>query len=431
MSDSRTPAHAAAQASAYAAGPQASAYAAAETAAREAYGRLLAWLAWQWRDIAAAEDALAEALASALEHWPREGVPLSPQGWLLTTAKRNLLKAARRTRLAEDPTVTVLFPTDADFAAEAPDLPDDRLRLMFVCTHPAIDAGVRSALMLQTVLGLDAARIARAFVISPEAMTKRLTRAKAKIKATGLRFEEPDGHERPQRLQAVLEAIYAAYTLHWDHPQEGQAGELAGEAMFLAELAAATPPPSAEALGLAALLLLCEARRPARIDAQGAFVPLPQQDVRRWNRPMIERANALLAAAAQQSQPGPYQLEAAIQSAHASRLYTGATPWVDIVQLYERLLATSPTIGAHIGHAIAVAQACNDPQAGLALLDSLSPRPPAHHQPWWAARAFLLAEAGATAEAAAAYAEALAHAQEPVLRRYLQERLTGLRGCLH
>ena len=244
---------------------------AAEAAARHAYGRLLSWLAWQWRDIAAAEDALADALLAALLSWPSDGVPDRPEAWLLTAARRNLLKVARHRRVTEDPTVTVLLCDDNSAAAEPPAVPDARLRLMFVCAHPAIDAPLRSLLMLQTVLGIDAARIARACLVAPEAMTKRLVRAKAKIKATGLRFEEPEARELPQRLAAVLEAIYGACTLDWNEgalaaPEES----LADEALHLARLAASLLPDEPEALGLLALLELNASRAAARTDCPGS-----------------------------------------------------------------------------------------------------------------------------------------------------------------
>ncbi len=411
---------------------QARSRAAAETAVRQSYGRLLAWLAWQWRDIAAAEDALSEALATALATWPRDGVPDSPEGWLMTAAKRQLLKAARRQRRAEDPQLTVLLPGEHDEAPPAPAVPDSRLRLMFVCAHPAIDATVRSALMLQTVLGLDAARIAQAFLVSPEAMGKRLVRAKAKIKATGIRFEPPAADELPQRLDAVLDAIYGSYTLHWGRADEAAARALADEALFLAELVAAQLPDDAEALGLLALLLLCEARRPARLDAAGEFVPLDQQDTTRWHAATIERANGLLARAAALGDSGPFQVEAAIQAAHCHRRHGGATPWADIAVLYERLVALHPGLGARIGHALAAATAADDPALGLRLLDAIDSPAMQAHQPWWAARAHLLAQLPARQpEAADACSQALALSTEPALQRHLARRLAALRGQLH
>ena len=392
--------------------------AAAETAARHSYGRLLAWLAWQWRDVAAAEDALAEAFATALERWPVDGVPASPDAWLLTAARRRLLMAARRQRLADDPTLTVLWPNEHEAAPDAPALPDTRLRLLFVCAHPAIDAGVHSALMLQTVLGLDAARIASAFLVKPETMTKRLVRAKSRIRATGLRFEEPEPQEWPERLASVLEAIYGAYTLHWGQVDDTASGELAAEAMFLAELVAAHLPDEPEALGLVALLWLCEARRPARSEV---FQPLHEQDARRWDHALVARANAALLRAAAHRSAGPYQLEAAIQAAHVQGHIDGRVPWDGIVRLYERLLALAPTVGAQIAHAVAVAHA-RDARAGLALLEAIAADRVASHQPWWAAHAHLLAMDEAHDAAAAAFGRTLALTVEPRLRDWIETR---------
>lgn len=401
---------------------------AAEAAARHHRGRLLAWLAWQWRDIAAAEDALAEAFALALAQWPQRGVPDSPEGWLLTAAKRQLLMAARRQRLAEDPALTVLFPGEDDAAPEAPALPDGRLRLLFVCGHPAIEATMRSALMLQTVLGLEASQIASAFLIKPEAMTKRLVRAKAKIKATGIRFEEPEASELPGRLHAVLEAIYGAYTLHWGHADDDSAGQLASEALYLAELVAAQLPSEPEALGLVALLWLCEARRPARRAAGGAYLPLHEQDTRLWDAGRIAQANQALARAAALRAPGPMQLEAAIQAAHVHGRLDGAVPWASIVQLYEQLLLLAPTVGAQIGHAVALAQASGQPQRGLERLGAIEPERVTSHQPWWAARAHLLARAGALEAAQHAYGRALALTADPALREWLAAQSKALEG---
>ena len=395
------------------------AQAAAEAAARHSYGRLLAWLAWQWRDVAAAEDALAEAFATALERWPHDGMPAAPDAWLLSAAKRRLLMAARRQRLADDPTLTVLWPDEYAAAPDTAALPDARLRLLFVCAHPAIDAGVHSALMLQTVLGLDAARIASAFLVKPEAMTKRLVRAKAKIRATGLRFEEPPSDEWSARLASVLEAIYGAYTLHWGLADDADSGELAGEARFLAELVASQLPDEPEALGLVALLWHCEARRPAR---RAAFQPLHEQDAAQWDHALIAGANAALLQASTHRSPGPFQLEAAIQAAHAQGRLEGRVPWHDITRLYERLLELAPTVGARIAHAVAVAHAAPDPAAGLRLLDAIEPERVASHQPWWAARAHLLAMAGAHADAASAYGRALGLTVEPRLREWLEQR---------
>ncbi len=400
---------------------------AAETAARHSYGRLLSWLAWQWRDIAAAEDALADAFALALTRWPVDGVPSAPDAWLLTTARRQLLMATRRERLADDPRLTVLWPSDQDAQPEALAIPDSRLRLMLVCAHPAIDVGVRSALMLQTVLGLDAASIASAFLVKPEAMTKRLVRAKRKIKMAGIRYEEPEHADWPARLEAVLEAIYATYTLHWGSAEEATGRQLADEAIYLARLTSTLLPSEPEALGLASLLSYAQARRPAQRDALGGFIPLDEQDTDLWDRGLLAQADALLAAAATHGRPGPYQLEAAIQAAHMEGLKTHSVPWSDMARLYESVQALAPTLGAAIGHAVAVAHSANDPHSGLRLLDAIEQSRVADHAPWWAARARLLAWARLDAAASEAYRRACALTADPAVREWLTRRLDSLR----
>ncbi len=400
--------------------------AAAERAARHHYGRLVAWLAWQWRDIAGAEDALGEAFARALARWPADGVPDAPQAWLLAVARRELLVAARRRRLAEDPALRALFPGDDEVAPEPAAVPDERLRLMFVCAHPAIAAEVRSALMLQVVLGLDAARIASAFLVKPDAMGKRLSRAKTKIRETGIRFEEPEARELPERVAAVLEAVYGAYTLHWGDVDDAARGQLADEALYLAELVAAQMPTQPEALGLAALLGLCEARRAASRDGAGAFVALDEQDPARWNAALERRAEDALARAAALASPGPYQLEACIQAAHMHGRRAGSVPWDAIVTLYAALVQVAPSVGAHIGHAVATARSTGDPAAGLALLDALDATQVTQHQPWWAARAHLLAAAGRREPAVEAYGRALALTAQPAVRDWLAARLRSV-----
>lgn len=397
-------------------------------AARASYGRLLAWLARQWRDIAAAEDALADAFTAALERWPADGVPDAPEGWLLAAARRRLVDGARRRRRAEDPAFRAVIEADplveTSFA-----VPDERLRLLFVCAHPAIDPSIRAALMLQTVLGLDAARIGSAFLVSPDAMAKRLVRAKAKIKAAGIRFELPEPEELKPRVDAVLEAVYGA----WVVAASGTAGAadespsgLDVEALHLAELVATALPDDAEALGLFALLLACAARAPARLDPSGAFVPLDRQDPGRWDRSAIAHAGVLLERAAALNDRGPFQLEAAIQLAHCHRIHGGPTPWPDIVRLYDALLAIAPTIGARLGHAIAVAEATGDPARALALVDAIAPDAAlAAHQPWWATRAHLLAAAGRHAAAAEAFNRASALAADPAMRAWLAARASA------
>ena len=302
--------------------PSSDAASAAAAAARRSYGRLVAFLAARSHDIAAAEDALSDAFAAALVHWPRDGVPEAPEAWLLTAARRRLHDAWRHGRVAAEAeeTMRIVF-SDLPVDLGAQPFPDERLKLMFVCAHPAIAAAARPALMLQVVLGLDAARMASAFLVSPSALSQRLVRAKTKIRAAGIAFEVPEAAEWPARLGDVLEAIYAAYGTGWDDVAgtDAAAGGLTREAIDLAAMLTSLLPEAAEAWGLLALLALCQARAGARRDAAGNYVPLAAQDTALWDRELLAVGERALHRAAGRAAPGAYQLEAAIQSAHTQR----------------------------------------------------------------------------------------------------------------
>jgi predicted RNA polymerase sigma factor len=396
-----------------------------EQAARDSYGRLLAFLSARSRDVAAAEDALSDAFKSALETWPRTGIPEKPEAWLLTAARRKLIDGVRHTRVKGEAIPTLLTLVDeAQDIANADDIfPDDRLKLLFICAHPAIDSGIRTPLMLQTVLGLDAARIASAFLVQPSAMGQRLSRAKAKIRVARLGFELPTANELPPRLNAVLEAIYAAYGSGWDDVAgaDPRRKGLASEAIDLGRLLSRLVPDQPEALGLLALMLHCEARRDARRTSVGGFVPLSEQDVARWSTSMIEEAEQSLNAAAKGAQLGRFQLEAAIQSAHAQRAQTGHTDWEAVALLYEALVHLAPTTGALVGRAAAVAEA-RGAEAGLGLLEAIPRDSINNYQPYWAVAAHLLMRMKRLDEASAAYSRAIGLCEAPAMREFLMRQ---------
>jgi RNA polymerase sigma-70 factor (ECF subfamily) len=401
---------------------------AADRGARAAYGRLVAWLAARWRDVAAAEDALGDALLAALESWPRDGVPDKPDAWLFTTAHRRLLDAARRAGVRADAAADLRLAMDHTADTSRNIFPDERLKLLFVCAHPAIDEAVRTSLMLQTVLGLDAARIAAAFVVEPATMSQRLVRAKAKIRDTGIRFEVPDARELAPRLDAVLDAIYAAYGTGWEDVAgaDPRRRGLAEEAIWLGRLITHLLPEEPEALGLLALMLHCEARRLARRDAAGRYVPLSEQETTRWSRPMLEEAERTLEAAAVHAAPGRFQLEAAIQSAHAQRALTGHVDWEAIALLYEWLLRLAPTIGARVGRAAALAEA-KGPAPALTALMEIPAADVATYQPYWALHGHLLAALGRAPEARDSYAQAIGLSEDPAARAFLRARAAAVR----
>src|SRR6266852_3104561 len=365
---------------------------AVEQAARDSYGRLLAFLAARSRDVAAAEDALGDAFRAALEAWPRTGVPEKPEAWLLTAARRRLTDGARHARVQADSVPTLLAAAEEAQALASTEtlFPDERLALLFICAHPAINAAARTPLMLQTVLGLDAARIASAFLVQPAAMGQRLSRAKAKIRDAGIAFAVPEASELGRLLLRLL-------------------------------------PGEPEAQGLLALMLHCEARRAARRSASGEYVPLSEQDTALWSEPLIAQAQELLIAAERAGRIGRFQLEAAIQSMHARRAWAGSTDWEAVALLYEGLVRLAPTIGALVGRAAAIAEA-RDAATGWALLQAIPAEAVLSYQPYWALAAHLLQRLGRADEAAAAYSRAIGLCEDSAMRAFLTRQRERARG---
>lgn len=411
-------------------GGDAEARAMAEAVARRSYGKLVAFLAARSRDVAGAEDALADAFTAALVDWPVNGIPANPEGWLVTAARRRSIDTLRRrqTASAGEAHLTLLAEELDEAMAEAGLIPDERLRLMFACAHPAIDEAIRAPLILQTVLGFDAAAIGSAFLVAPATMGQRLVRAKARIREAGIPFRVPEADELPPRLEAVLDAIYAAFAEGWTDAAgtETRRRNLADEAIWLGRLVAHLLPAEPEALGLLALMLHAEARRPARRDHAGLYVPLAAQDATLWNGGLIDEAEALLHRAAGMGRIGRYQIEAAIQSAHVVRRRAGTSDWPAIVALYDALVALTGSPVAAVNRAVALAEA-KGPAIGLAALDALADdRRLGEYQPWWAARAELLARAGRTAEASEAYGRAIGLEPDTAVRDFLASRRAAL-----
>ncbi|MBC8136214.1 MAG: RNA polymerase subunit sigma-70 [Fibrella sp.] len=405
---------------------------AVEAALRESYGRLVAYLAGRNGDLAGAEDALSEAFVAALETWQRTGVPEKPEAWLLTVARNRILDGVRRAKRGIaiqttfrsgvlDAQSRVRWETIWEATLE-PSFPDERLKLLFLCAHPAIDPRIQTPLLLQTVLGIDAARIASAFLVAPATMGQRLVRAKAKIRDAGIRFEVPDSSELPERLSAVLEAIYAAYGTGWEDVTGagGQRG-FATEAISLTRLVVRLLPDEPEAMGLLALLLFCEARSDSRRDGNGGFVPLREQNIAQWDHKQILEAEQWLRNAARTQKMGRFQLEAAIQSAHIQQAVSGRENNKAIVILYEGLVRFAPTVGAYTAYAIATAEA-HGAAAGLAILDTLPSEVTPGYQPYWVGRAYLLVALGRFEEARAAYRKAIGLSEDPAVRSYLTRR---------
>jgi RNA polymerase sigma-70 factor (ECF subfamily) len=402
---------------------------AAERVARESYGRLVAFLAARTRDVAGAEDALGEAFAAALRMWPVDGVPNNPDAWLLTVARRRQTDSIRRrqTRTSGEEHLTLMADEIAAAAEDGVAIPDRRLALMFACAHPAIERGLRAPLILQTILGLTAEDISAAFLIPPATMGQRLVRAKTRIKDAGIPFRVPEKEELGERVQAVLDAIYAAYAKGWNEIGEAGVPEIADEAIWLGRLVVSLMPEEPEAKGMLALMYYAEARRSARRDACGAYVPLEEQDTSLWEDSQIHLAESLLADANAGGPTGRYQLEAAIQSAHIARRLGGVPTWPAIVQLYDHLYALTRSPVVILNRAVALAETEGPAPALDAMAPLANDKRMQSYQPYWAARGHLLAQTGATAEAREAFTIAIGLTTDDAVTAYLLHKREALR----
>ncbi|MET1413923.1 DUF6596 domain-containing protein [Roseibium sp. HPY-6] len=387
---------------------------AAEMAARESYGRLLAFLSSRTHDIAMAEDMLADAFVKALTHWQEHGIPDNPDAWLLTTARNRLTDRQRH---------QARFPTDSEIPemttgeAFEENVPDKRLSLMMVCAHPAIAADLHVPLMLQTVLGLEAKTIAGLFLVSPAALAKRLVRAKAKIRDAGIPFELPDEDRLPERSAKLLEALYALHAHDWLEPED----TLGDEAFYLADLLSRLMADNAEVLGLAALIAFSHARTRARI-REGVLVPTDEQDTRLWDDDLIGYGKHQLSRAYSKSAIGRYQIEAAIESIHILRKETGRTDWEALNKLYFALLKLAPSAGALVAQAVVTGR-LHGPKAGLAALEAAEKQIGSGFQPLWAARADMHSRAGGFADARKSYEKAISLATDtPTIKLLTNKR---------
>lgn len=396
-----------------------------ENTVRDAYGRLISYLAVNWRDLESVEDALADAFLSALEIWPQIGIPDKPEAWLLKVARRRLIDRARRERVSEKalPALLDISEDIRQMSITDTSFPDERLKMLFLCSHPEIDPSIRTPLMLQTVLGIDAARIASAFVVKPSTMGQRLTRAKAKIRAGRLTFTIPDAEELPLRLDAVLEAIYAVYGSGWDDLAgvDARRKGLVDEAIYLGRLLTKFMPDEPEVQGLLSLMLHCEARRTARRDDSGSYVPLSGQDTSRWSIPLMMEAEHYLHIAARSGRLGRFQLMAAIQSVHSQRARIGRIEWEEIALLYEGLTRLSPTLGVLVGRAAACAEAYGAVE-GLVLLEAIPQDKIVNYQPYWALAAHLYQKMEQVEKAKRAYSRAIGLCEDLSVKQFLHQR---------